>query len=431
MVTTKTIRNASRRMLLTFLASAGMAGLAVPASAQTGIQNPAIHGVAPSFDPGSVPLAPGERIISASPMPGGAMIQHGGGSYQIIDSSSVPTALDGSIDSSMGGMPMMASPQAYSGFATGGCATGNCGGSYNNGYGGTYGGNACGPVCNPYLYAAADGLYMTNTNVDNYSLSPNSVLRDFDYEFGGRITLGMVPDCRNGIEASAVIPIDWQQTTLDTSAGNALGSFLGFRAPIVAGQLSTFNNARVQSQQYDAEYFSFDINRTLIGWDVIKLLYGIRYVDYEEDYSFRSRLATGQRGLLQSSVQNRMIGGQVGIDMTFPVTCKLWSDFRGRGGLFGNFAESQFQLDNAGATVVRNFDDDIEIAGLIEISSGIRYYFNDDFHLRAGTELWYLGGVATSKDQIPGRIHTTTGRNVDIDDGVLMVGFSLGAELKF
>ncbi len=453
MVTTKTIRCVSRRMLLAFLASAGVAGVhALPAAAQSGTRTPAAGSPASNFGLNGITLAPGETIVNSSTVGGGA-IEHGGGNYQIIDSSSVPVAAGPAMDSMMlqpqpqamgaygqPGYPPLGNAQmgnAQLGNTMGGCASGNCGGGCASGncggsYGGSYSGvNACtGPACNPYLYASLDGLYITNTNVNNYTLSPNFRLNDFDYEFGARLTLGMVPDCRNGMEISGVAPIDWTSQNTLTQPGAGIGTFLAPRAPFVAGQLSTFSNATFQSQRYEAEYYSLEANRTLIGWEVCKLLYGLRYINYDEDYFYRSTSAAGQ-GLLQSSTKNKMIGAQLGLEMTYPMTCKIWTDFRGRGGLYGNFSESTFRVDNAGVTQVNNFSDDTQLAAAFEMGGGVRYYINDDFHIRAGSELWYLVGVASSTDQINPNINLNNARRTESDDDILMVGLSLGAELKF
>lgn len=393
---------------------------------------PSVGGPASSFELNDVPLAPGEVIVNASPGAGGA-IHHNGGSYQIIDPLSVPMASGPMMmDPSMS--PML-SPPGYNGYPgqySGGCASGNCGGGYAGGYGAAMGGNACGVPCNPYLYATLEGLYIKNTNVDNFSASPSFRLDDFDYEFGVRGTVGMVPDCRNGMEVSFTGPIDWTtQERTPTSLGGNIGTFLAPRATLGIADFSTFNNAISQAQRYEADYFSIETNRTLIGWEICKFLYGIRYVNYDEDYFYRSVIANGDQGLLRSSTENKMIGAQIGIDMTYPITCKMWSDVRARAGAYANFAENIFELNNATDSVVANFDDDIELAGLFEIGSGVRYYLTDDFHVRAGTELWYLTGVATSIDQFNSRIGLDTGRSVNIDDDVLMIGLSVGAELKF
>jgi hypothetical protein len=432
MVTTKTIRCVGRRMLLAFLASAGTATYsALPAAAQSGAHMAARSGAVTSSDLGDIQLAPGEVIVNAPSMGGMPIsnaIQHNGSNYQIVDASSVPMA-SGSMDASMSPVPDYS---MHGGFPTagyqGGCANGQCG---STGYGSGYGGDACGIPCNPYLYASLDALYIKNGNVDNYTRSTNFALNDFDYEFGVRGTIGLVPDCRNGMEVSFTGPLEWDTQRSVVSPGGGLNSLLTPTAPIVAGNLSTFNNSTFQSQRYEAEYFSFEASRTLIGWEICKFLYGLRYVNYDEDYFYRTAIANGDQGLLRSSTENQMIGFQVGIDMTYPMSCKVWSDFRGRAGAYANFAENTFELNNAGAAVIRNLDDDVELAGLFEIGTGLRYYLTDDFHVRAGTELTYIAGVATAIDQFNFRMRQDTGRRVNIEDDVLLFGLSVGAELKF
>lgn len=437
MVTKKTICCVGRRMLLAFLASAGTAGVSgLPAAAQTGGTLPTVGGPVISTGLNDVTLAPGEKLVNSSTTFGGNTIQHGGGSYQIIDSSSVPMANVPMADPMMSEMPVMGSQLMHGGYS-GGCATGNCGGGCATGscgYGGSYasgqglgmGGNACGPTCNPYLYAAVDALYVLNTNVDNYTRSTAFALEDFDYEFGVRGTLGMVPDCRNGMEVSFVTPIEWETERTATGAG-----FNSLLRPIDGlPVLSSFNNATFQRQRYESEYTSFEVNRTLIGWEICKLLYGIRYVDYEETYRYDSVSAAGA-GVLRSNTQNQLFGAQIGAEMTFPLSCKMWSDFRGRAGAYADFAESDLLLGNANNVLFRTFDDDVELAGIFEIGGGVRYYFTDDFHIRGGGELWYMTGVATAIDQFNSRLSPNSGRRVNVDDDVLMVGISVGAELKF
>ncbi len=417
MMTKKTIRSVGQRMLLAALATTGAAGIsALPASAQTGMHQP-------SMPPSTL----------------GNMIQHEGGSYQVIDPSMVPMADGAMFDQSISGTPMMMSPDMNTGYPSqyptqyapqysGGCATGNCGGGYSGGSG--YGGGFdCGVPCNPYLYASLDALYLKNTSVDNFSASPDFFLDDFDYEFGVRGTVGIVPDCRNGMEVSFTGPFDWATENNIQNPAGGIRTFLTPVAPL--GTFNTFNDAIFQAQRLEAEYYSLESSRTLIGWEICKFLYGLRYVNYDEDYFYRSTIASGQQGLLRSSTQNKMIGFQVGMEMTYPITCKIWSDFRGRAGAYANFAENTFELNNGAAAVVRSLDDDVELAGLFELGSGVRYYLTDDFHLRAGSELTYITGLATATTQFGSNISQNTGRNVNIDDDVLFIGISVGGELKF
>jgi len=435
-------------MLLAFLASAGVAGISVvPAAAQFGTPAHAVGGPVTSYGLSDISLAPGETIVGSPSMMGGPAITHNGGSYQIVDASSVPMAGDTMSDPILSEMPMMQSP-LIGGYATSGCATGNCGGSYGtHAMGGQYRGgsgvgmtgNVCGPICNPYIYAALDALYVTNRSVESNDRTSFSFLNDFDYEFGVRGTVGIVPDCRNGMEFSFIGPLDWSTARQATLTG-AQATSLAFPATEIGTIDLSLLTSMNDSVRLDAEYFSFEANRTLIGWEICKFLYGIRYVSYDEDYRNVASLASSApvapavanptSFAAQSSTENQMVGAQVGLDLTYPLTCKFWSDFRGRAGAYANFAENQLQIATDQGSLARNFDDDVELAGLFEIGGGLRYYVTDDFHLRAGTELWYLTGIATSMDQFNPRTLRET-RGISINEDILMLGVTVGAEVKF
>ncbi len=91
----------------------------------------------------------------------------------------------------------------------------------------------------------------------------------------------------------------------------------------------------------------------------------------------------------------------------------MWSDFRGKAGVYGDFAETQFTFRSNNALalpLINNGDDDFEIAGLIEIGGGLRYYITDDLHIRGGAEMWYLTGIATANSQFDNRVFQTSGR---------------------
>ncbi len=451
MVTTNTIRNVGRRLLLAMLASAGpSAWNADLASAQSKVPVSTNASGAATYSLNDIKLAPGETLVGPATVVGEKTIQHGGGNYQIIDAATAST-LTSQLDHEpiTTDIPMLTQPQMINGYAVqnfagvsanGGCSScGNsgCSSCGGGGYGGYRGhnsgklgmsGNACGPICNPYLYASGEVLYMTNNQVGNYTRSPNFSLNDYDYHFGLRATLGIVPDCRNGMEFSFVGPFNFRQSETREAPGGGIGTFLTGVAPITT---TSFVNAVSQTQRYDSDYFTIEANRTLIGWEICKFLLGMRYADLQESYLYRSRLVTNEQGFLASDTTNRMIGAQLGAEMTYPLSCKLWSDFRGRAGIFANFAENNFQFNNAGVTLVRTGDDDIEAAGLIELGGGLRYYLTDDLHIRGGVEMWYLTGIAAAGSQFSSQIGQTTGTRIDVDEDLIMAGVTLGAELKF
>ena len=216
------------------------------------------------------------------------------------------------------------------------CGTSNCGGScgggsYRAGSMGQYisgGGFSCGSTCAPYRFASVDVLHLERNGQERFTLSPNFVMDDFDFETTARVTVGYVPDCVHGCEFSFTGPIDWDRFGSATSATGGLGTLLIPGNPVAASDLSAFNtNSNFQSQTHTADYWSVEANKTLIGWDVVKLLVGARYIDYEEEYLYFSQNTAGQSGLLQSSTDNQLFGGQVGLELLYPVGRFAYADF--------------------------------------------------------------------------------------------------------
>jgi hypothetical protein len=442
MVNNTVFRRVSKRSLRAVLASVASIGLtSMGAFAQQVAPAIPVGAPVPEFSLSDIPLAEGEKIISSDAGPGGSTIYFGGTQYTTIDPSAVPTVASG----------LNHHPSAGLG---GSCASGGCGssscrsglcntpGCKNGKYGPGVdlggrprlgaGGNVCGPTCNPYSYGSVDALYLKHNDLNSFGSPAPFNLGDFDYELGVRVTVGTVPDCHSGFEASFIGPFSWSSTSSRNTGG--INSFLTPGNPIVAAQLTSFIDADVAVQRYKADYMSFDLNRTLIGWDVVKLLYGFKYIQYEEDFRY---FADGPGpvgvGVLGSSTDNYMVGGQVGIDMIYPVTCRLWSEFRGRGGVFANFAENRFQLSNDGSGTPEIFNeaDKTKLAGMIELSGGMRYYLTNNFHIRGGGEMIYLTEVATALNQFDTVMAPSTGRNINVGDSIFLFGFSVGAELKF
>jgi hypothetical protein len=169
----------------------------------------------------------------------------------------------------------------------------------------------------------------------------------------------------------------------------------------------------------------------LISWDFAKLLYGLRYAEYDEDYAYFSRNNAGQTGLLASSVQNRLIGIQGGLDLLYPISRHAFTDFRSRIGAFVNFADTDFGVINDGSFLIANSDSEEDLSAIIEIGAGVRYQLGQMLAVRAGVELCYLSGIAAANEQFSTLLTPTTGRDVVANDDFLITGISLGAELRY
>lgn len=383
---------------------------------------------------GDLMKSPASQIESANMVRNGLFL-HGEDSYRVVNTAAFRTAADiGETESgTVAQVGLLGNCRSCGTQCDGGCASysdcGSCGTSCGGscGYGGFS--NPCAP-CVPYRYALIEAVYMERGGERAFTTSPNFGMNGFDDEWGSRITIGTVPDCVHGCEVSYTGELEWNRAGALSDAGFGIGTFLQPGLPLVAADLSAFSNASFQGQTYSADYWSIEANKTLMGWDVAKLLFGARYIDYDERYNYISQNAT-ETGLLQSAVDNQLFGIHVGMDLLYPVCRHGYTDFRARIGGFINAADSDVRLRNGGSTVFANFDDDEDIAGVFEIGSGFRYQVGEILSLRAGVELWYLSGVATAPDQFRSILTPATGRRIRLDDDVVFTGLSVGAEMRF
>ncbi|EMI26078.1 MAG: hypothetical protein CMM00_05810 [Rhodopirellula sp.] len=312
----------------------------------------------------------------------------------------------------------------------GSCGT-QCGGACGSaGFGG---GMAC-PTCDPYRYASVEALFMRREGIDNFTVARDFALDDLDFEWAPRITVGVVPDCVNGFEVGFTGVLDWE-SDVSVAAVDGLSTLL-IEDPLQPGTLGTFgfdaaDEADAQRQIYESRFWSVEMNRTMMAWDVAKLLIGGRYIDFEEDFNY-STVNGANTGLLRNNAANRMIGLQVGADIYNPIGRFSSSYVRARAGGFLNIAESSVLVRNETDILANGAEESTELSGMFEFGTGVRYQVGELMAVRGGFEAWYLTGVATSEEQISSATVTPTfGRSLIADDDVFFIGLTFGAELKY
>ncbi|MDA8744694.1 hypothetical protein N9N28_08685 [Rubripirellula amarantea] len=385
------------------------------------------------------------------------LFTHGGEDYRVVDTASYRTSADQKEQSAIKQVGLL---QHASGHCSS-CGTSSCGGSCGTismatgtcGSCGTSCGGRCGhrvsglscngafanscEPCSPYRYASVEAMYFKRDN-DDFSLSPNFGMDGFDYEWAPRITIGMVGDCVHGYEASFVGPLEWQQRGNDASATDSIGTFfgrtlVGNAATTLGTDLSFLTDASVADQRLSAEYYSLEASKTLVGWEMAKLLIGGRYINYDEDYLYAATSGTsGQTGNLNISTDNQLIGVQIGADLLFPISRHGFSDTRMRAGVYANNASTDQSIVKSTGYSIADSDSSTEIAGMFELGTGVRYQLGEILSVRAGAELWYLTGVATADSQASFTAAQLTQRQgVQAEDDILFTGLSVGAELRY
>ncbi|GAB5404747.1 MAG: hypothetical protein Aurels2KO_29780 [Aureliella sp.] len=296
--------------------------------------------------------------------------------------------------------------------------------------GGYLGGNPCAAGCDVSYYVNYEALWLRREDDRRYSLSRLNFMPDWDFEFGGRYTIGTLEDCVNGWELSYVGPYDWNRFGTASGSGTLQSNLVASNG-FTAGDIDAFNNADQHIQSWRASMQSFEINRKWWTWDVLSTSIGVRYVDYEEDFRFFSTRSGVGNGVLNESVDNELLGVQVGVDMLFPVSLRGNVGFKGKGGVYANFDERNAFVSNAGTTIINSGDSDVDVAGIIELGVFGNYHIVPSVRLTAAYEFWYMPGVATVPEQLPRLITANSGTTL-IDDGeVLLHGGSVGLQILF
>ncbi len=289
--------------------------------------------------------------------------------------------------------------------------------------------NVCAPGCDISVYVNYDALWLTRENNRYFSLSRNTYMPDFQFDFAGRYTVGRLLDCVNGWEASYVGPFDWQRQNAVLGAGNLQSRFVP-AGGYTAAEVDTFNDANQHVQAWQAKLNSVELNRRWWTWDVVSTMIGVRYVDYQEKYLFLSDSARGV-GVFGNNVNNRMVGAQIGADILYPVSLRANVGFRGKAGVYANFDEQATFLTNAGTPIFAAGQRTTDVAGLIELGVFTNYHIVPSVRLTAGYEMWYMPGVATVPGQDVRIVSPNTGFRVLNDDELFLHGGSVGLQILF
>lgn len=287
----------------------------------------------------------------------------------------------------------------------------------------------CDAGCDFSYYGSAEALYFRNDSSDHFTLSQNALMGPFDFEWAGRLTLGRVTDCVNGYEVVYAGPFRWSRSGDPGPGVNYQSSLvpLGVSPP----DISAFNNATNHVQVHIARMNTYEVNRRWWAWDIFSTLIGLRVVDYRENFAFASLGSTSGNGpgVLLESTRNRMIGPQVGGELMQPVGLRTLVGVKGKGALLANFSHNNLDIISPLYNQTAS-DSEVDVAGLVEIGSYVKYSVTPSIRLTAGYEFWYLPEVATVRSQNPQFVSLTTNK-VRADDELFIHGASFGAQILY
>lgn len=255
----------------------------------------------------------------------------------------------------------------------------------------------CPTGCAPACYGSFEGLYFSQGDMDvaNYSRNLFGFVGD-DYQPGVRVTFGRMFNCSDGFEATYTGLLEWEYGGVRNDNTSQLNFRPGPPSPFTEPQLPGLYDTSSQVQRFKARYNSVELNHRQWGWDVISTVAGVRVINYEERFDFASTNGT-EVGQFNQSVDNLMIGAQLGLDLMYPVMKRMMVGSRVRGGLYANIVDGDTFLSDSTVTdpLVRDSFDDTDIAGLIESDISAEYHFTSFLSAKIGYEFWYMLNVTT------------------------------------
>ena len=286
---------------------------------------------------------------------------------------------------------------------------------------------ACGFISRARQYAIFDFLYFNRAGGEASAFNANPG-NDFDGGFGTRITLGRRQDAASGREFSyfGVYDIDAGGTTTDPLARiqpqfTTGGTFLN------PGDISGFFNTTTLTEESETFFHSIEYNRVRWGWDVVKVLAGIRYIYLEDNYNAQTQALGGQTAALDVEAYNNLIGPQIGGELFYDVGYRWSLSGFAKVAWLLNTSRAELSVVNNGFESLDIGDTDTSGAFLLDLGITGHYQLSSRARFRLGYNLLFIDGVSTSEDAIPltfsPLLDPSTG-----DDEVFFHGLSLGLE---
>ncbi|MFK7767789.1 MAG: BBP7 family outer membrane beta-barrel protein [Mariniblastus sp.] len=288
--------------------------------------------------------------------------------------------------------------------------------------------NSCGSISGARRYLLADALFFTRDD----GLIANSnfgALNSFDYEAGARITLGSRSDSTRGREISYMGVLPLEESTFRTDALARMNARFSGADGFSGIETSAFRNSVEQTESKETNIHSLEFNQVRWGWDVVKTFVGMRYFYLDDSYQMTSRNNLGETGSFSLETNNNMIGPHIGGELFYDVGYRWSYSVIGKAGVYANFNKVDTSLINNGAQFINVEDDNVTVAGSLELGLIGHYQLTQRSRLRAGYQLLWLGEVASASDNFNPVLTPTTGTSSSDSDDMFFHGLSVGLEI--
>lgn len=260
---------------------------------------------------------------------------------------------------------------------------------------------------------------------------------NFDYEPGLRVTLSRAFDCGTAFETTFWGLHHWNSSDVITNGPITIlqGSF----------DPALINPVTSQFISYSANFDSAEVNirHYIYEYPHISVLFGLRYMHLDETFTL-IETGTGRDitnavvpvgGTRQFETENEMFGGQLGVDVVYPVRRFFEIGTNAKLGILGDYASVRLNqaVTNSTAGPLARFSkrDRFEGTGLVEAAMYANFWLTRQLVVRAGYQVVWMPGVALASEQSAVPVNMPGDQQLDVEGELFMHGPFLAIEFRW
>ncbi len=256
----------------------------------------------------------------------------------------------------------------------------------------------CGSVANAGYYLFAEAIFWTRADGE-VQLSNFFGLSDFNFVGGGRFTLGFRDNATEGRELTYFGTGDLDEAETVNNAAGALQPLFDIDPSLTIP--TGFINAVTHTQTKETQLHSLEYNRIRWGWDLLKTFIGLRYIYFDDSYSFFGTNLAGTNALFTMDSVNNLFGAHTGFELFYDVGYRTSASFTGKFGGYVNSANYDTNLFNFGTQILNQEEDDASIASTMEFNFMSHFQVSPRSRFRLGYDIFLGWGLFTVQNNIP------------------------------
>jgi hypothetical protein len=263
------------------------------------------------------------------------------------------------------------------------------------------------------------GFHRSNDSVGPYSKGQG--LDRFDQDTSARYTFSRLLGGIERIDFKFTGPFHWEkQSTVNGPVDSNFPSSIN----------AAFDQADKHRLSHQIRLASYELNRCWSSDELSTFFYGLRVFDHSEKYLLDASKGAGN-GVFQLAANNFLAGGQIGLNLSRPLSQRWTVGFDGGLGLYGNFANGSLDANNGPSTLLDSSDNRFRLTSVITTGGSVNYRVSQNIVATGAYEYWYFPGLATAADQPLSNNAQLASLALRTGDDQLFRGWSLGLSARF